>query len=155
MARRATRWGLAAMVAGGVRGALNPGGPSLGARLGAVPRMVGASLRGDYHGLGWSRLAALAAAVAYVVSPVDLMPEAFLTVLGLADDAVVVAWIVAALVSDTEDFLAWEGAAASSGTGGSSGTAPGAGGPQDRASDGPQDAPSGTRGPTVTSHVVP
>ena len=51
---------------------------------------------------------ALAGAAAYVVSPVDLLPEAVLSVVGLADDAVVLAWFATALVQDTDDFLAWE-----------------------------------------------
>ena len=34
-------------------------------------------------------------AVAYVVSPIDLIPELALSVFGLADDAVVVSWIAA------------------------------------------------------------
>jgi uncharacterized membrane protein YkvA (DUF1232 family) len=48
--------------------------------------------------------------VAYVVSPVDLMPEAVLGVFGLGDDAVVVTWVAITVVNLTEDFLAWEGA---------------------------------------------
>ena len=43
-----------------------------------------------------------------VVSPFAVVPEAFLSVFGLADDAVVASWIAAALVNETENFLRWE-----------------------------------------------
>jgi uncharacterized membrane protein YkvA (DUF1232 family) len=82
------------------------GGPSLGRRLGALPRMIRASLRGEYDGGG--RLALMAAATVYVVSPVDLVPEALLLVLGLVDDFVVVTWLAGAVLSETERFLQWE-----------------------------------------------
>jgi len=54
----------------------------------------------------------IVAALGYVVSPIDVVPEAFLSVLGLADDAVVASWIAAALVNETESFLRWERTAA-------------------------------------------
>ncbi|MEH1016348.1 DUF1232 domain-containing protein [Micromonospora sp. CPCC 206060] len=82
------------------------GGPSLGARLMALPRMVGATFRGEYD--GGLRIAAMAAATAYIASPVDLMPELFLTVFGLADDAIMVTWLAGAVLAETERFLEWE-----------------------------------------------
>ena len=82
------------------------GGPSLGKRLGAIPRMLGAILTGKYDGKG--RLAAMVFASAYIVSPIDLVPEAFLLVLGLADDAAVAVWLAGAVLSETERFLEWE-----------------------------------------------
>ena len=50
----------------------------------------------------------MAAATAYVVSPVDLVPEAFLAVFGLVDDAVMVTWLAGSVLAETERFLAWE-----------------------------------------------
>jgi uncharacterized membrane protein YkvA (DUF1232 family) len=82
------------------------GGPSIMARLGAVPRMVVATLRGEYD--GGRQLAMMAAAVAYIVSPIDLVPEAFLFVIGLADDAFVATWLAGSVLAETERFLAWE-----------------------------------------------
>ena len=82
------------------------GGPSLGKRLAALPRMLRATARGEYD--GGTRLIIMAAATAYVVSPIDLVPEAFLFVLGLADDAVMIAWLAGSLLSETERFLEWE-----------------------------------------------
>ncbi|HEU4421196.1 MAG TPA: YkvA family protein, partial [Pilimelia sp.] len=48
------------------------------------------------------------AATAYVVSPVDLVPEAFLFVFGLADDALLVTWLAGSVLAETERFLTWE-----------------------------------------------
>jgi uncharacterized membrane protein YkvA (DUF1232 family) len=54
------------------------------------------------------RVAIMAAATAYVISPIDLVPEAFLLVFGLADDAVMIAWLAGTVLSETERFLEWE-----------------------------------------------
>lgn len=82
------------------------GGPSVARRLGAVPRMITATARGEYD--GGLRLALMAAATAYVVSPIDAVPEAFLWVFGLVDDAVAVTWLAGTVLAETERFLEWE-----------------------------------------------
>jgi uncharacterized membrane protein YkvA (DUF1232 family) len=82
------------------------GGPPLGKRLGALPRMVLATMRGQYD--GGLRLALMAAATAYVVSPIDAVPEALVLVVGLIDDAVVVAWLAGTVLAETDRFLRWE-----------------------------------------------
>ena len=108
MARHTNRMGLVTMIAQSVRTAVRPGSAGLAERAAAVPRMLSAIARGEYRGTTFGHVAMLAAAVAYVVSPLDFMPEALFSVFGLGDDAIVVGWLVAALVSDTEAFLAWE-----------------------------------------------
>src|SRR5262249_35296551 len=79
------------------------GGPSLGRRLAALPRMIMATLRGKYDGK--ARIGAMALAGAYIVSPVDLVPEGFLLLFGLIDDAAVAVWLAGAVLSETERFL--------------------------------------------------
>lgn len=91
-----------------IRIASRPGGPSLVERAQAVPRMVKAVRSGEYTGTSVGRLLLMAGAAGYLVSPVDLLPEAVLGALGLADDAVVGSWLAAQLVTETEEFLAWE-----------------------------------------------
>lgn len=88
--------------------AMRPGGPGLGARLAALPRLVRDAVSGRYPGITLGRLALMAGAVAYIISPVDLVPEGALLMLGLADDAMVLGWLAAALVTETESYLAWE-----------------------------------------------
>jgi|SRR5688572_18155420 len=82
------------------------GGPSVGKRVAALPRMIKASAKGEYD--GGMRVAMMAAATAYVVSPVDFIPEAALFVFGLADDAVMIAWLAGSVLSETARFLEWE-----------------------------------------------
>jgi uncharacterized membrane protein YkvA (DUF1232 family) len=105
--------------------ALRPGGPSLGERAGAVPRLVRATLSGEYTGVTKGRLALMLAAAGYIVSPVDLIPEAVFPILGVADDAMVLSWLASRFVEETESFLEWERAKAgmpSTGGPGASGT---------------------------------
>jgi uncharacterized membrane protein YkvA (DUF1232 family) len=102
------RWGAIRSIGMAVRATTRSGSPGLAERLRAVPRLVRATLRGEYRGTSKGQLALLLGAVLYVVSPVDLMPEAILPLIGLGDDAVVIAWIATALVNQTEGFLAWE-----------------------------------------------
>lgn len=102
------RWGALRSLVTAVRVATSPGSASLGTRLGAVPRLVRAVFRGNYTGTAKSTLGLVVLGVVYVLSPIDLVPEAFLSVFGLGDDAVVIAWIAAALVNETESFLTWE-----------------------------------------------
>jgi uncharacterized membrane protein YkvA (DUF1232 family) len=83
-----------------------PGTPGLGMRIAAIPRMVAATMRGEYDGR--SRLAMMAVAGMYMVSPIDVVPEAVFLVLGLVDDAAVAVWFAGAVLDETERFLAWE-----------------------------------------------
>ena len=91
-----------------VRSATRPGSASLATRAGALPRLVRAVRSGHYTGMTMTRLGLLAAALAYVVSPVDLLPEGALLMFGLVDDAMVLSWLAASLVNETESFLDWE-----------------------------------------------
>ena len=91
-----------------VRLATRPGAPSLGARLSALPRLVRATVEGRYAGASVLRLAGMAAALVYIVSPVDLLPESILLVAGLTDDAVAATWLASTLIQETERFLEWE-----------------------------------------------
>ncbi len=89
-------------------GARAPGAPGIGARLASVPRMLAMGLRGRYPHLDTSRIGLAALALLYVLSPIDLLPEAILPLVGLGDDALVAAWVVGALLSETDAFMAWE-----------------------------------------------
>jgi uncharacterized membrane protein YkvA (DUF1232 family) len=88
--------------------AAHRGGPGLGARLRALPRMVGASLRPRRRYDGLWRIGLMVLAMAYVVWPLELIPELLVGPLGLIDDAVVVTWLAGAVLSETGRFLEWE-----------------------------------------------
>ena len=106
--KTASRIKIAATVASVLRAATRPGAPGMAERAQAVPRLFRATRDGSYAGTTVRRLALVAGAVAYVASPIDLLPEAILPVLGAADDAVVISWAVKAFLEETDRFLAWE-----------------------------------------------
>jgi uncharacterized membrane protein YkvA (DUF1232 family) len=106
--KTASRIKLATTVASVVRASTRPGAPGLAERVQAVPRLVRSTLDHTYAGTSLRRLALVAAAVAYVASPVDLVPEAILPVIGAVDDAVVLTWVVKAFFEETDRFIAWE-----------------------------------------------
>jgi uncharacterized membrane protein YkvA (DUF1232 family) len=68
--------------------------------------MLKATARGEYD--GGLRLAMMAAATAYVVSPIDAIPEAALLVFGLVDDALMITWLAGSVLDETGRFLEWE-----------------------------------------------
>jgi uncharacterized membrane protein YkvA (DUF1232 family) len=84
------------------------GAPGIGDRLRALPRLATGAVSGRYPDLGRGRLALVMLALAYLVSPVDLVPELFLPLLGLGDDAVVALWLGGVFLVETERYLQWE-----------------------------------------------
>lgn len=44
----------------------------------------------------------------YVLSPIDLLPEMMIPVLGLADDFAVLALVIPKLIREVDKFLLWE-----------------------------------------------
>lgn len=62
---------------------------------------------GEYREIPWTTIAAAVAALAYVLSPVDLIPD-FIPVIGYIDDAAVVALCLSAIKSDLENYKRWK-----------------------------------------------
>jgi uncharacterized membrane protein YkvA (DUF1232 family) len=58
--------------------------------------------------LSRGRLGLILLALAYLVSPIDLLPEAVLPLIGFVDDGVIALWLGGAFLAETERFLAWE-----------------------------------------------
>jgi len=85
-----------------------PGSPDLGDRLRSLPGMVADATSGRYPYLTRGRLGLFVLALAYLVSPVDLVPEVFLGLLGLGDDAVVALWLGGTLLAETDRYLDWK-----------------------------------------------
>jgi uncharacterized membrane protein YkvA (DUF1232 family) len=88
--------------------ARRPGAPSVGDRLRALPLMLIGAVTGRYRQLGRGKLALFVLAIAYLISPVDLVPELFLPLIGLGDDVVVALWLGGAFLVETERYLAWQ-----------------------------------------------
>ncbi|MGZ4451201.1 MAG: YkvA family protein [Nocardioides sp.] len=70
-------------------------------------RLVVAYARGQYREIPPDSLVLVVAGLLYVVSPLDLIPDA-VPVIGMADDAVVVGWVIKAVREELEAFRAWE-----------------------------------------------
>jgi uncharacterized membrane protein YkvA (DUF1232 family) len=63
---------------------------------------------GGYRQFPWKAVAALAAAVVYVVSPVDLIPDFFVPV-GWTDDLLALAMTWGLVKRELRDYCAWKG----------------------------------------------
>lgn len=62
---------------------------------------------GSYREVPWMTIAAIVSALAYVFSPIDLIPDV-IPVIGLLDDAAVVAACLALVRSDLETYAIWK-----------------------------------------------
>ncbi|MDX3100395.1 YkvA family protein [Nonomuraea angiospora] len=84
-----------------------PGSPGLMTRIRAIPRMVGAVMRGQYAGMGKGKLAMLGLGVVYILSPVDVVPD-FLVMVGVVDDFGVFLWLAATLLGESGRYVEHE-----------------------------------------------
>jgi uncharacterized membrane protein YkvA (DUF1232 family) len=72
-----------------------------------LARLLKASKGGSYRGLSMRTIVSLAAALLYIVSPIDLMPD-FIPGIGLIDDAAVLALLLHSIARDLAAFRVWE-----------------------------------------------
>ncbi|MCA1843338.1 MAG: DUF1232 domain-containing protein [Actinobacteria bacterium] len=73
----------------------------------ALGRLIRAYVEGDYRKIPLDSLILVVAAVVYVVTPVDAIPD-FIPGVGYLDDAVVVGFVVKFLRDELAAFKAWE-----------------------------------------------
>ena len=97
----------AAFVAATTASAAQHGPVGFAQRLAAFPRLVRDVLLGRYDGMSRGKLLLMVAAAVYIVSPIDFLPEALLTIPGLADDAVVAGWLLASVLGGSAAYAAW------------------------------------------------
>ena len=69
--------------------------------------MIGDYWDGTYREIPWTTVASAVAGLAYVLSPIDLIPD-FIPVIGLVDDALVIGLVLAAIDSDLQSYVAWK-----------------------------------------------
>ena len=112
--------GGAAAVAGAVKA--SRGRHPLGQRLAAVLPMIRDTFKGRWAGASKGRVRGGLAGLAYVISPLDFIPEVLLGPFGLGDDLAIAAVSVAALLSSAEDWLDARDAASAMGYPTDSGT---------------------------------
>jgi uncharacterized membrane protein YkvA (DUF1232 family) len=75
--------------------------------LKALLRLIRAYGKGDYREVSWESMVLIVAAVVYVVAPIDLIPD-FVPVTGFADDAAVLAFVLALVRGELDAFVKWE-----------------------------------------------
>lgn len=75
--------------------------------LTALFRILKAYIRGEYRDIPWGSIVLVTVGIIYFVSPIDLIPD-ILPGIGLIDDAAVIAFVVAQIKADLDNFLAWE-----------------------------------------------
>lgn len=78
-------------------------------------RMIRAAVSGEYHGIEKKTLVGGVAVLLYLVSPIDLIPD-FIPVLGMLDDAALLAWFLTGIKTELDHFLAWETAQSNAGS---------------------------------------
>lgn len=76
-------------------------------QLTGMMRLILAWSTGKYKNVPWQTIVLAIVAVAYFVSPVDLIPD-FIPVIGYIDDALVIGLVIAAIKGDINNFLEWE-----------------------------------------------
>jgi uncharacterized membrane protein YkvA (DUF1232 family) len=79
-------------------------------RLRLLWMVLGDYAKGNYRKVPWKAVAAIVAAAAYVVSPIDLIPD-FLIPIGWTDDLLVVALTWGLVKHELRDYCAWKGLA--------------------------------------------
>ncbi|WP_326646165.1 YkvA family protein [Streptosporangium sp. NBC_01755] len=89
------------------RSVSKPGTPGLGARLRALPKMIGAVMRGRYPGMSKGKLAMMGLGVLYIISPIDVIPD-FLVLIGVADDFGLFLWLMSSLLGEGGRYVDWE-----------------------------------------------
>ena len=83
--------------------------PAVGNLLADVPLLISivkSYIEGKYKEIPTGTIVAIIAALLYVLSPIDILPD-FIPVVGFADDAAVVAFCVASIHSDLAKYKAW------------------------------------------------
>ena len=62
---------------------------------------------GEYTSIPWKLIAAIGFAVAYLVSPIDVIPD-FIPIIGFVDDAAVFALVISAFQSEIDEYKEWK-----------------------------------------------
>ena len=69
--------------------------------------MVKDYVNGTYRGVSWVTIAAVVGSLLYIFSPIDLIPD-FIPVLGLTDDAAVLALCLKKIAGDLAKYKTWK-----------------------------------------------
>ena len=73
----------------------------------AMLRLIRAFCSGKYKRVPWENLISVIVAIAYFVSPLDLIPD-FLPGVGYLDDAMIVRFVYRSVKAELDRFMEWE-----------------------------------------------
>ncbi|HUS19640.1 MAG TPA: DUF1232 domain-containing protein [Terriglobales bacterium] len=77
----------------------------------ALVRLIKAWAQGRYRSIPWRSVSLAIAALLYLLSPLDGLPD-FIPGLGLLDDVFIVTWVIRAIQKELDKFKMWEANAA-------------------------------------------
>lgn len=83
--------------------------PNVGSLLSDIPLLVAlvkSYISGEYKEIPYNSIVAVVAALLYVISPIDIIPD-IIPVIGFADDAVAVAFCMKMIHDDLEKYKTW------------------------------------------------
>lgn len=75
--------------------------------LQTLSRMIKAAVSGEYTGIPTRTVVGGIAVVMYFLSPIDFVPD-FIPVIGLLDDAALLAWFMTSIKAEMDKFEEWE-----------------------------------------------